>query len=163
MYKRILTLLFIAVCLFAAGCSKTTLPEKGDFTFQLPEGYRVGNITDLTCDIIRNEDETAVGAIEVTALSRKDLKDTQTKKVMRYLQEDFHETNNVEFYASNWGHQNPIVIITLTRYNADRTERHDFYHAFFEKDACVYHMWFDLERIDWDIPHDFLYITGVDS
>ena len=71
--KRVIAAAVLAVIL--CGCAgRTVEPEKGDFSFDLPDGYAVSNVTDKNCSIVRQEDSTVVGGIEVTGLKRGDLK-----------------------------------------------------------------------------------------
>lgn len=136
-------------------------PKRGDFSFALPDGYSVSNVTDKTCSILRDEDSTVVGGVEITQLEYDDLTDDDAKDIMLYLQRDFHMTNDIEFIASNWGNKHPIVCVTLKRHGDDGEER-NFSHTFFERDSGVYHMWFDMDAMDPEIESEFLTITGVD-
>ena len=120
-------------------------------------------MTDKNCSIVRLEDSAVVGGIEVTGLKRRDLKDSGSKNIMLYLQNDFHKTNDIEFIASHWGEKKPIVCVNLTRHEEDTEEKHGFSHTFFEKDSCVYHMWFDGNVMDLELENQFLPMTGVDS
>ena len=160
--KRVIAAAVLAVIL--CGCAgRTVEPEKGDFSFDLPDGYAVSNVTDKNCSIVRQEDSTVVGGIEVTGLKRGDLKNSGSNHIMLYLQNDFHKTNDIEFIASHWGEKKPIVCVNLTRHEEDTEEKHGFSHTFFEKDSCVYHMWFDGNVMDLELESQFLPMTGVDS
>ncbi len=163
--RKMITLVLSALLLSAiiSGCG-SKMPEKGDFSFDLPEGFSVSDVTDQNCSIVHDEDGTAVGGIELTQLKRRDLKDSDTINAMKYVQHEFHKTNDIEFFASNWGDKHPIITINLTKYEDDSEEKHDFSHIFFEneKDSGVYHMWFDLAVIDSDIADNFISLTGVD-
>lgn len=163
--KKMITLVLSALLLSAviSGCG-SKMPEKGDFSFDLPEGFSVSNVTDQNCSIVRDEDGVAVGGFELTQLKRRDLKDSNTTNVMKYVQHEFHKTNDIEFFAANWGHKHPIITINLTKHEDNSVEKHDFNHIFFEneKDSGVYHIWFDLAVIDSDIAHNFISLTGVD-
>lgn len=77
-----LALLLMATMLVGCG-DKTVVPEKGDFSFSLPEGYSIASITDTQCDIIHDDSGTVIGGIAVTDLRLKDLKDENIKKVIR--------------------------------------------------------------------------------
>ena len=146
------------------GCAgRTVEPEKGDFSFDLPDGYAVSNVTDKNCSIVRQEDSTVVGGIEVTGLKRGDLKNSGSNHIMLYLQNDFHKTNDIEYIAFHWGEKNPIVCVNLTRHEEDTEEKHGFSHTFFEKDSCVYHMWFDGNLMDLELESQFLPTTAMDS
>lgn len=77
-----------------SGCSGgKTAPPRGDFAFDLPEGYSVSDVTDESCSIVREQDGVAVGGIEATGLKPGDLK----KRVIdEDAAEQFHSIADVD-------------------------------------------------------------------
>lgn len=144
---RAQTALILVVTILLAGCAKSA-PQKADFSFPLPEGYAIANETGESCSIVREESGETVGGFEVTELRRSDLKDKNFKNILRYLQNQFHKTNNVEFIAMHGGEGEPFVEVTLTRNSDDWEEQRHFYHTFFERDSLVYHLWRDCDLLD---------------
>jgi len=149
----------VALTVMLTGCSGQGTPKKGDFSFTLPEGYSVSDVTDKNCVIVSDGDGAAVGGIEITELNSRDLKDDENKNIMTYLQNEFHKTNNVEFIAFHWGKENSIVSINLSKLSDDSEEKSNFSHVFFEKDSGVYHLWLDLDVIDADLADQFLSVA----
>ena len=130
-------LLLVTLC----GCSEPPYSSAvGDFTFFPPAGYSITDISDLNCVIVRDSDSVVVGGIELTALKRKALTEDHTTSIMRYLQEEFHQTNNVEYITSHWGSQNPLVTVHLRKYEQDDTQSM-YTHIFYRRDSWVYHLW----------------------
>lgn len=133
--------MMLGVC---SGCSrKAPPPSMKDYSLELPEGYSAAYPSDDRCDFVRNEDGTTVGGILTTQLRKKDLSNKGISKIMKYLQEEIHKTNNVEFIAFAGGDDDPKVGVTLTRNDDVTGEQRHFYHHFFEKEGYVYHLWFD--------------------
>lgn len=156
---RILILLLFSVMI--AGCGdKTVIPKKGDFSFSVPEGYSIENITDTQCDILQ-DNGSVIGGIAITDLKLKDLKDKNTKNVMHFLQTSFHKTNDVEFFAMNFGKTHPAVSVNITAHYEDSTAS-NYIHYFFEKDLGVYHLWFDLDVAEQGIQLDFKSIWSTE-
>ena len=152
----------ILLVLILTGCSgRNPEPDVGDFFFEMPEGYAIADVADINCTIIRGDDHTVAGGIELTNLKRKDVTGKSTEKIMRYLQEDFHQTYNVEYMASHWGKQNKIVSVNLEKTTDDGQEER-FTHYFFERYQCIYHIWLDLDVVEPDMESAFLALTGVD-
>lgn len=154
---------FLLAALLLCGCgSGTAVPEKGDFSYTLPEGYSISDVSDKNCSIVRAEDQTVVGGIEVTGLKHRDLKDKSSKNILLYLQNDFHGTNDIEFIASNWGSKHPMVSVQLSKPVDSSQAKQTFFHYFFKQDSVVYHMWLDGNEIDSQEKSQFVEITGVD-
>lgn len=155
--KKYIVIGFLLAVILTGCADETVVPEKGDFSFELPEGYSISDVADKNCSIVRDEDNAVVGEIELTELKYKDLKDDDAKNIMMYLQNDFHMTNDVEYIAFHWGNEHPIVCVSLKKYGED-----DFSHTFFEKASGIYHMWFDMKVMDPEAESQFMTITGVD-
>ena len=143
-------ILFSLLLVVLTGClGKDTEVKQADFSFNLPEGYSLSDVTDESCNIVSDEDGAVIGGITVTSLSPELLtNEDSTTEIMTYLQNEFHKTNNVEFIAFYSGSGSPFVSINLTKIADDTGEKAHFRHIFFEKDAVVYHMWFDLDVVD---------------
>ena len=151
----------LCLLLFLTGCSGKQIPDTGDFSFVLPSGYTLADITAESCSITRIEDEMTIGGMELTALSKRDLNGKNTQNIINYLMADFHHTNDVEYLSSHWGKHHKIVIVHLDKPGNDGQEDH-FSHIFFQKDSSVYHLWLDLNIVDYDTESQFKTMTGVD-
>ena len=134
---------------------ETIVPEAGDFTFELPEGYSVEDITDFSCTILRDEDAAAVGGIEVTPLTQKALTEDKAKSILLYLQNDFHQTNDVEYITSHWTEGDPMVTVHLRKHSEDGSESM-YSHIFFEQDSFVYHLWLDEDVAGEYVADEFI-------
>lgn len=142
-------LLALLLVLLTACSGNAAEAKQADFSFNTPEGYSLSDVTDESCNIVSDEDNAIIGGITVTNLKPKLLSnENSTTEIMTYLQNEFHKTNNVEFIALYGGKVNPSVTINLTKIADDTGEKTHFRHIFFEKDAVVYHMWFDLDVVD---------------
>lgn len=159
--KKLFLLSLVLVLILCSCAEHPVAPVAGDFTFDMPKGYSTANITDLNCSIVRDEDAVVAGRIEVTVLNVKALTEKHAESIMLYLQEEFHETNNVEFVTSHWGEDNPIVTVHLRKHEEDGTQ-HMYYHIFFEEDSRVYHLWVDEAVTGEDDANDFICVTDVD-
>ena len=152
----------LLVGLLLTGCgSRSSVPDVGDFSLELPAGYAVADVADLDCTIIRLSDDAAVGGMEYTELKHKDVYGKKTDNIMLYLQDVFHKTYNVEYMASHWGNKNKIVSVNLEKQTEDGQEQ-PFTHIFFERYQVVYHMWLDAEMVDSETASGFQASTGVD-
>lgn len=142
-------ILFALLLVLLTGCSgKDAEAKQADFSFNTPEGYSLSDVTDESCNIVSDEDGAVIGGIEATNLKTKLLTDDSTTEIMTYLQNEFHETNNVEFIALHGGDDKPFVTINLTKIADDTGEKSHFRHIFFEKDGMVYHLWLDTDVVD---------------
>lgn len=155
-------IVFLLLALLLTGCaSHSAVPDIGDFNLELPEGYAVADVADLDCKIVCSNDGAVVGGMEYTNLKHKDVYGKKTDNIMRYLQEEFHQTYNVEYMATHWGNKNKIVSINLEKQTEDGQEQL-FTHIFFERYQVVYHMWLDAEMVDSETVSRFQASTGVD-
>ena len=155
-------IVFLLLALLLTGCaSHSAVPDIGDFNLELPEGYAVADVADLDCRIVCSNDGAVVGGMEYTNLKHKDVYGKKTDNIMRYLQEEFHQTYNVEYMATHWGNKNKIVSVNLEKQMEDGQEQL-FTHIFFERYQVVYHMWLDAEMVDSETISRFQASTGVD-
>ena len=155
-------IVFLLLALLLTGCaSHSAVPDLGDFNLELPEGYAVADVADLDCKIVCSNDGAVVGGMEYTNLKHKDVYGKKTDNIMRYLQEEFHQTYNVEYMATHWGNKNKIVSVNLEKQTEDGQEQL-FTHIFFERYQVVYHMWLDAEMVDSETVSRFQASTGVD-
>ena len=155
-------IVFLLRALLLTGCaSHSAVPDIGDFNLELPEGYAVADVADLDCKIVCSNDGAVVGGMEYTNLKHKDVYGKKTDNIMRYLQEEFHQTYNVEYMATHWGNKNKIVSVNLEKQTEDGQEQL-FTHIFFERYQVVYHMWLDAEMVDSETVSRFQASTGVD-
>lgn len=155
-------IVFLLLALLLTGCaSHSAVPDIGDFNLELPEGYAVADVADLDCKIVCSNDGVVVGGMEYTNLKHKDVYGKKTDNIMRYLQEEFHQTYNVEYMATHWGNKNKIVSVNLEKQMEDGQEQL-FTHIFFERYQVVYHMWLDAEMVDSETVSRFQASTGVD-
>ena len=155
-------IVFLLLALLLTGCaSHSAVPDIGDFNLELPEGYAVADVADLDCKIVCSNDGAVVGGMEYTNLKHKDVYGKKTDNIMRYLQEEFHQTYNVEYMATHWGNKYKIVSVNLEKQTEDGQEQL-FTHIFFERYQVVYHMWLDAEMVDSETVSRFQASTGVD-
>ena len=155
-------IVFLLLALLLTGCaSHSAVPDIGDFNLELPEGYAVADVADLDCKIVCSNDGAVVGGMEYTNLKHKDVYGKKTDNIMRYLQEEFHQTYNVEYMATHWGNKNKIVSVNLEKQTEDGQEQL-FTHIFFERYQVVYHMWLNAEMVDSETVSGFQASTGVD-
>ena len=154
MKKLLITCVILILTL--CGCSEPPYSSAvGDFTFYPPEGYSIEAVTDLNCVLVRDADSTVVGGIELTAMKRKVLTEDHAKAILLYLQEEFHQTCNVEYITSRWGSQNPLVSVHLRKYEQDDTQTM-YTHIFYRKDSWVYHLWLNEEIAGEEAAGEFM-------
>ena len=158
--KKCIVFLLLAVLL--TGCTgHSTVPDVGDFNLELPAGYVISDVADLDCKIIRSDDGAVVGGIMYTNLKHKDVYGKKTDNIMRYLQDEFHGTYDVEYIATHWGNKIKIVSVNLEKHAENGGEEH-FVHIFYERYQVIYHMWLDAEAVDTETVSRFQASTGVD-
>ena len=156
--KKIISFVIVLILVLSiSACGNETIPvTKGDFSFTLPDGYSVKELTATDCAFIRDEDGTRIGGAEVTPLRKRNLCNKGITKIMKYLQEEFHKTNNVEFFSFAGDGDNPYVNISLQRPDETNQYKRHFSHLFFFKDDAVYHVWLDTDVIDEEIRQQIL-------
>ena len=149
--KRLL-LCCIVLILALTGCSDgTVIPEKGDFSYQVTEGYSIADVTDKSCAIVRDSDGQQVGGVELTTLRRKDLWQKNSKNIMAYLHKDFHKAPIGDFFMFNGSKKDPVVSMNLNIQDQETQEVHSYSHRFFDQDSAVYHLWLDRNALgQWE-------------
>ena len=139
--------LLAAVILF--GCS--TPPEVGDFSFELPDGFSITDVTEKGCTIV-NSENIQVGGINLTPLRVKDLRGDRDA-LYQYLNE---VAWGCEFFSWKGGDRShPVKYMTLSVTDPDTQQKQEYYRLFFVRKSGVYDMWFDLARIDRDTVSAF--------
>lgn len=159
--KKCIALAVLVIAILTGCADKTVVPEIGDFSFALPDGYVTADVTAQNCTIVRNSDSQTVGGIEITTLNLKDIEGKKTDNVMMYLQNAFHKTYDVEYIATHWGDKHKVVAVNLEKHEEAGGET-SYYHLFFEKDSGVYHIWLNKDVLGADQEREFLQVTGVD-
>ncbi len=157
--KKLFTIVTLFAVILAAccACAKEETPvEMPDFSFALPEGYSLKKESDGRCLFVRDADQKEVGGVEVTELRKKVLSNKGTTKIMKYLQEEFHKTNNVEFFSFAGDGEKPYVSIHLTKNDDTYENQWHFHHVFFERDSFVYHAWCDEDVTENEISEEIM-------
>lgn len=85
MRKGTLVLLILLLSVMISGChGEDSAPEKGDFSYDLPEGFTISDVTERDCTIV-SSDGVTVGGMILTDLKAKDLTDTDSVALPQYL------------------------------------------------------------------------------
>ena len=144
--------LLTAMTLF--GCSAP--PEVGDFTFDLPEGFSMADITEKSCSIV-NSENIQVGGINLTGLRAKDIRKSGSDDFGRYLND---VAWGCEFFSWNGGDRShPLQYMSMTVTDPDTQQKQEYYRVFFVRKSGVYDMWFDLAQIHRDTVSEFFPIA----
>lgn len=163
MRKGMLIFLILLLSVMISGCHKEdSAPEKGDFSYDLPEGFTISDVTEKDCAIV-SSDGVTVGGMILTDLKGKDLTGTDRVAMSQYLE---NIAEGSEYFSWTGGDDaHPIWYLTQSFTDPDSQEKREYYRVFFVKDSGVYDLWFDMERIDEDIISEFLPIaeSTVDS
>ena len=143
--KWILAVLMLTLAL--SGCnSREKAPEAGDFSFELPEGFTISNVTDMTCTVL-DGDGTVVSTIRLTDITPSQLWDDDGA-LPRYLNKVAY---GCEYFGWKGGDEaHPLHYITLYFPDPDTLERRESYRVLFVKDGGVYDMWLDRKKLDAD-------------
>ena len=143
--KWILAVLMLTLAL--SGCnSREKAPEAGDFSFELPEGFTISNVTDMTCTVL-DGDGTVVSTIRLTDITPSQLWDDDGA-LPRYLNKVAY---GCEYFGWKGGDEaHPLHYITLYFPDPDTLERRESYRVLFVKDGSVYDMWLDRKKLDAD-------------
>lgn len=134
----------------------STPPEVGDFTFDLPEGFSMADITEKSCTIV-NSENIQVGGINLTGLRAKDIRKSGSDDFGRYLND---VAWGCEFFSWNGGDRShPLQYMSMTVTDPDTQQKQEYYRVFFVRKSGVYDMWFDLAQIHRDTVSEFFPIA----
>lgn len=141
-------LVFLVLTLAVSGCgSREKVPEVGDFSFELPEGFTISDVTDMSCTVLDGEGRV-VSTIRLTDITPSQLWDDDDSALPRYLNKVAY---GCEFFGWKGGDEaHPLHYITLYFSDPDTLERRESYRVLFVKDGGVYDMWLDREKLDAD-------------
>lgn len=151
--KKIITWCLILLLLLSACGNETPVLDNADFSFPMPEGYTLTDVKQISCTITRDSDGLDVGGMEVVPLTRRALTERGSKHILEYLQGTFFGTNNVEYIASRYDGDHPIVSISMRVHWETQLQ---YTHYFFDKEGLVYHLWLDMDVLGDSDPGDFL-------
>lgn len=154
MRRIFLAVLALLAAITLLGCSAP--PENGDFSFDLPEGYRIEDVTQKSCVIV-NDEKTSVGGINYTGLRAKDIRESESVAFGRYLNDVAWGCEYFSWHGGDRGH--PLQYMSMTITDPETQQKREFYRVFFVKASGVYDMWFDLARIDRDAVSEFFPIA----
>lgn len=153
--KRVI--LFIVTMFLLAGCGAAEDYEvKPDFSFDLPEGYAISNITDTQCDILQGE--TKIGGIVFTALKPKDIKDTGDKEFNIYLNSYGPLPLICEYISMFWESH---ISVTMKITDPDTGKIANSQHYVFAKDKAVYDLWLDTDLLNDDARNEIIKSAGI--
>ena len=140
-------LVFLILALAVSGCgSREAVPEAGNFSFELPEGFTISDVTDMTCTV-RDGEGTVVSTIRLTDITPSQLWDDDGA-LPRYLNKVAY---GCEYFGWKGGDEaHPLHYITLYFPDPDTLERRESYRVLFVKDGGVYDMWLDRKKLDAD-------------
>lgn len=152
--KLILAVTIVAALLGGLGAGYWLIsapPQKGDFSFELPAGYQVTEVTDTSCSII-DADGTAVGGIRLTGLRPRDIRSMNTK-ADAYLNEVAYGCEYLSWRGGSFLH--PIQQMTVYVTDPETQEKQEFSRYLFVKDFGVYDLWFDCSLISPEAISEF--------
>lgn len=152
--KLILAVTIVAALLGGLGAGYWLIsapPQKGDFSFELPAGYQVTEVTDTSCSII-DADGTAVGGIRLTGLRPRDIRSMNTK-ADAYLNEVAYGCEYLSWRGGSFLH--PIQQMTVYVTDPETQEKQEYYRYLFVKDFGVYDLWFDRSLISSEAISEF--------
>lgn len=131
--------------ILVAGCGakKEVSDVTPDFSFDLPEGYSIANISDTQCDILCGE--VKIGEIVFTTLNPSDIEDTGDKELHLYLNTYGPSPLICEYISMFWeSHISVTMKITDPSTNAVENSQHHI----FERKKAVYDLWINTDIID---------------
>ena len=148
MRKAKLILVFLMLVLAVSGCgSREEVPEVGDFSFDLPEGFTISDVTDISCTVLDGEG-AVVSTIRLTDITPSQLWDDDDGALPRYFNKVAY---GCEYFGWKGGDEaHPLHYITLYFGDPNTLERRESYRVLFVKDGGVYDMWLDREKLDAD-------------
>ena len=148
MRKANLVLVFLVLAMVISGCgSREEIPEVGDFSFELPEGFTISDVTDTSCTVLDAEG-AVVSTIRLTDITPSQLWDDDDGALPRYFNKVAY---GCEYFGWKGGDEaHPLHYITLYFSDPNTLERREGYRVLFVKDGGVYDMWLDREKLDED-------------
>lgn len=157
MRKGTLIFLIALLSVILSGChGEESAPEKGDFSYDLPEGFTISDVTEKDCAIV-DSDGVTVGGMILTDLKAKDLTDADSVAMPQYLEKI---AEGSEYFSWTGGDaQHPVHYLTQYFTDPKTQVKREYYRIFFVKDSGVYDLWFDLERVDENAISGFLPIA----
>ena len=137
----------LMLALAISGCAfREEVPEAGNFSFELPEGFTISDVTDMTCTVL-DGDGTVVSTIRLTDITPSQLW-YDDGALPRYLNKVAY---GCEYFGWKGGDEaHPLHYITLYFPDPDTLERRESYRVLFVKDGGVYDMWLDRKKLDAD-------------
>lgn len=157
MRKANLVLVFLVLAMVISGCSegkkdREQVPQVGDFSFELPEGFTISDVTEKSCSIL-DAYGVAVGRFQLTGLTTAELWDDDDGALPRYFNEVAY---GCEYFGWKGGDEEyPLHYISLYFTDPDTQERLESCRVLFVKDGGVYDMWLDREKLDGDTITEF--------
>lgn len=144
--NMILAILMLALVITGCG-AREQVPQVGDFSFELPDGFTISNVTDTSCAVLDAEG-TVVSTIRLTDITPSQLWDDDDAALPRYLNKVAY---GCEYFGWKGGDEaHPLHYITLYFNDPNTLERREGYRVLFVKDGGVYDMWLDREKLDAD-------------
>lgn len=146
--KKSIPYLLLICAILLCGCAKKeaprVLPEKGDFSFSLPEWYTLADVQD-TCCLIQTENGLTVGGIRLADILPKELEDSESPAVYQYLDSIVPGCEFFSWVGEN--EENRVYQITMQFSDPDYKDKRVFVRYIFQKADIVYDMWFDTNYI----------------
>lgn len=153
--KLILAVTIVAALLGGLGAGYWLIsapPQKGDFSFELPAGYQVTEVTDTSCSII-DAHGTAVGGIRLTGLRPRDIRSPSSRAFDVYMDEVAYACEYFSWLGGSFLH--PIQQMTVYVTDPETQEKQEYPRYFFVKDFGVYDLWFDSSLISSEAILEF--------
>lgn len=147
-------LLFVFFAVLTTGCTSTeSLSSTDMLAFDIPSGFSISNDSDRECDII-DGNGAAVGGIIVTDLDVNDITDEEGVKLSQYLN-SIHEGCEYFSWRGNDA-KKPAQYVSEYVNQENAEEAKEYYRVFFERNSCVYDMWFDTDLISEEAIAEFV-------
>lgn len=171
--KKVFMLLVLAFLLTACGQSTSVAPTSGRTptptdsaisdsfsSFSLPEGYTIRNVTDTSCDIIR--DGVCVGSFVRTELDPNVIATADSDAILGYLESYVSEGMDYEYMMGHAAENPTFVEISMNLVTLDTMEMHEYQHYLFQHNDSCYDLRLDNNLVDGKARCDILISTGID-
>lgn len=157
MRKAIIYIISAAMLLLAGcGLKKEGTGVTPDFTFELPEGYSITQISDTQCDILSGE--VKIGAIVFTTLNPNDIEDTGDNELHLYLNSYGPPPLICEHISMLWeSHISVTMKITDPGTNATENTQHHIY----ERKKAVYDLWLNTDLVNDEAIEKIVKTAGI--